>query len=84
MIRIRADLDQGKKVLLICGFRSGSSADRSVLGLIPKQMEWGSLTEMEHARDRFLMWVGNQMTVQRIWGLAHFRHCDPNSFTRMA
>ena len=30
---IRADLDQGKKVLLICGFRSGSSADRSVLGL---------------------------------------------------
>ena len=31
---IRADLDQGEKVLLICGFRSGSSADRSVLGLI--------------------------------------------------
>ena len=30
---IRADLDQGQKVLLICGFRSGSSADRSVLGL---------------------------------------------------
>ena len=30
---IRADLDQGKNVLLICGFRSGSSVDRSAFSL---------------------------------------------------
>ena len=56
---IRADLDQGKKVLLICGFRSGSSADRSVLGLMSDTQQ---TTPVPPASKPKAIWTDHNVT----------------------
>ncbi|KAL1945287.1 hypothetical protein VTO73DRAFT_2138 [Trametes versicolor] len=49
-----------------------------------EQMGWGSEEEKKRTgMERILVWAGDQLTVDRIRGLARYRHDDPNSFARM-
>ncbi|OJT05420.1 hypothetical protein TRAPUB_13205 [Trametes pubescens] len=49
-----------------------------------EQMGWGSDEEKRRTgMERLLVWAGDQLTVDRIRGLARYRHDDPNSFARM-
>ncbi|KAI0363576.1 hypothetical protein BV20DRAFT_1057947 [Pilatotrama ljubarskyi] len=49
-----------------------------------EQMGWGSEEEKRRTGEqRVLVWAGDQLTVDRIRGLARYRHDDPNSFARM-
>ncbi|KAI0635511.1 hypothetical protein C8Q77DRAFT_1052916 [Trametes polyzona] len=49
-----------------------------------EQMGLGSNdSKRKLGEEEVLVWVGDQLTVDRIRGLARFRHDDPNSFTRM-
>ncbi|EIW55822.1 uncharacterized protein TRAVEDRAFT_129435 [Trametes versicolor FP-101664 SS1] len=49
-----------------------------------EQMGWGSEEEKKRTgAERVIVWAGDQLTVDRIRGLARYRHDDPNSFARM-
>ncbi|KAI0639717.1 hypothetical protein C8Q77DRAFT_1082554 [Trametes polyzona] len=49
-----------------------------------RQMGLGDESMKKKLGDEgLLVWVGDQLTVDRIRGLARFRHDNPNSFTRM-
>ncbi|KAI0350254.1 hypothetical protein OH77DRAFT_1573825 [Trametes cingulata] len=49
-----------------------------------EQMGWASDEEKRRTGlERILVWAGDQLTVDRIRGLARYRHDDPNSFTCM-
>ncbi|KAJ2976873.1 hypothetical protein NUW54_g11497 [Trametes sanguinea] len=49
-----------------------------------EQMGYGSDEEKRRTgKERLLVWVGDQLTVERIRGLARLRFDDSNPFTRM-
>lgn len=50
----------------------------------PTQMGYGSAEEQRKTgNERIVVWVGDQLTVDRMRGLARYRHDDPNSYARM-
>ncbi|OJT15551.1 hypothetical protein TRAPUB_6526 [Trametes pubescens] len=48
-----------------------------------KQMGYMDADQERIGRETLLVWAGDQLTVDRIRGLARYRHDDPNSFARM-
>ncbi|KAI0708348.1 hypothetical protein C8Q76DRAFT_814709 [Earliella scabrosa] len=50
----------------------------------PQQMGYGSEEERRKTgNERILVWVGDQLTVERMRGLARYRYDDANSYERM-
>lgn len=50
----------------------------------PGQMGYGSAEEQRKiGTERIVVWVGDQLMVDRMRGLARYRHDDPNSYARM-
>lgn len=61
-----------------------TGTDRLLHDIYPEQMGWGSAAAKKSmGQDGILVWAGDQLTVDRIRGLARFRHDEPNSYKRM-
>ncbi len=51
----------------------------------PREMGYGSSEEDRRkiGKERIVVWVGDQLTVERMRGLSRYRYDDPNSYARM-